>query len=172
MVEAVAAAPGWVLDVVGPVAAGDRDWLDARLLAEDVENRVHLHGRMPPREAWAVGGGASVGMLLAQDTPAFREAVPTKLYEYLATGMAVLATPLPRVVPFVADTGAGAVVADAQAAGAQLRAWADDRAALATARRAALAYADSTLRGSSPWDDLAAKVAVLANPSRRRARKS
>ena len=116
MVEAVAAAPGWVLDVVGPVAAGDRDWLDARLPAEDVESRVRLHGRMPPREAWAVGGGASVGMLLAQDTPAFREAVPTKLYEYLATGLAVLATPMPRVKDLLGVLPAAALVADAEAA--------------------------------------------------------
>ncbi len=164
MVEAIAAAPGWVLDIVGPVAAADQGWLTQRLSAPDLAQRVRLHGRLPPAQAWSVAAGACVGMLLVQDTPAFRAAVPTKLYEYLISGMAVLATPLPRVVPFVADTGAGAIITGDQvgaAAGAQLRAWADDPAALAAARRGALAYADAELRGPNPWDELAAAVARL-----------
>ena len=161
MIEAIGAAPGWQLDVVGPVAADDADWLHARLLAADVEGRVRMHGRMPPRQAWAVGAGASVGMLLAQDTPAFRDAVPTKLYEYLATGMAVLSTPLPRVVPFVRDERTGAVVEDAAAAAAQLNAWAADPKALRTVRVNAATYAAAELREASPWDALAARIAQL-----------
>jgi glycosyltransferase involved in cell wall biosynthesis len=109
-------------------------------------------------------------MLLAQDTPAFREAVPTKLYEYLASGMAVLATPLPRVVPFVDGAGAGALVGDADDAARQLRAWANDPVALVSARRAALAWAEENLGGVSPWNELAARIAVLARPSGSRAR--
>lgn len=162
MIEAVVSAPGWELDIVGPVAPDDADWLHYRLLAADAEGRVRLHGRMPPREAWKVGAGASVGMLLAHDTPAFRDAVPTKLYEYLATGMAVLATPLPRVVPFVEEARTGAIVADASEAAAQLRAWADDRGALRRVRMTAAAYAAAELRENSPWDELAKRVASLA----------
>ena len=167
MIDAVAAAPGWRLDVVGPVAASDEDWLAARLLADDVLDtagglRVHLHGRLPPQQAWQVAADASVGMLLVGDTPAFREAVPSKLYEYLAMGLAVLATPLPRVVPFIADSGAGAVVDGAEAAAAQLRTWSGQPEALAQARRAALDWSQQNLRGVSPWDELAAQVVLLA----------
>jgi len=161
MIEAIGAAPGWSLDVVGPVAADDADWLHARLLAADVEGRVRMHGRMPPRAAWAVGAGASVGMLLADDTPAFRDAVPTKLYEYLATGLAVLTTPLPRVVPFVRDQGTGAVVEDAAAAAAQLTDWAADPDALRAVRLTAASYAAASLREASPWDALATRISAL-----------
>ncbi len=167
MIAAVAAAPGWQLDVVGPIASADEHWLAARLLADDVLDeagalRVQLHGRLPPQQAWQVARGASVGMLLAQQTPAFTEAVPTKLYEYLACGIAVLATPLPRVVPFITGSGAGAVVDDADAAAAQLREWAARRDQLAVARQSALTWAEANLRDGSPWDELAAQVRVLA----------
>ncbi len=167
MIDAVAQAPGWELDIIGPVAPGEADWLAARLLADGLADdeetaRIHLHGRMPPAQAWQIATGASVGMLLVEETPAFRDSVPTKLYEYLASGMAVLATPLPRVAPFVADSGAGALVDSPDAAARQLRDWANDPVALATARQAALDWAAENLVGVSPWDELAAKVAVLA----------
>ena len=161
MVEAIAAAPGWQLDVVGPVAVGDQAWLDERLSRGDVAGRVTVHGRMPPRAAWRVAAHASVGMLLLSDTPAFRDAVPTKLYEYLATGLAVLATPLPRVEQLLAGSGAGVLVGDAAAAAEVLRGWSVVPTELAKARLAALAWADRELRGPSPYDELAAEVVAL-----------
>lgn len=170
MVEAVALAPCWRLDVVGPVAAVDQSWLADRLTCPDVAGRITMHGRKPPRAAWDVAAGASVGMILAQDTPAFREAVPTKLYEYLAMGLAVLATPLPRVAALLDGSGAGVLVTDAVAAAEVLRGWSAAPAELAKARLAALGWADRELREASPYDGLAAHVAVLAGRSGARTR--
>lgn len=161
MVEAVALAPGWELDVVGPVAAADQPWLTERLARADVAGRVALHGRLPPRAAWEIAGGSSVGLILVHDTPAFRDAVPTKLYEYLAMGLAVLSTPLPRVEALLEGSGAGVLVPDAEAAARVLRDWAADPGELAKARAAALEWADRELRGATPYDDLAAQVAAL-----------
>jgi len=184
MVEAVAAAPPWQLDIVGPVAAADLDWLEQRLVQADLRSvpatpadggsssgstagpvRVRVHGRQPPARAWQIAAGASVGMLMLTDTPAFRDAVPTKLYEYLACGMAVVATPLPRVVPIISGSegvpAPGVLVPDAEAAAVVLRRWAQDPAELAELRRAALAYADRQLRGASVWDLLATTIADL-----------
>ena len=140
MVEALAAAPGWTLDLVGPVAPADADDLDRRLAAADVAGRIRLHGRRPPHEAWALARGAWVGLSLLQDTPAFRDAVPTKVYEYLACGLAVVATPLPRQAELVAQTGAGVVVANPAAAAAALTAYSDGPALLAAHRTAARAW--------------------------------
>lgn len=161
MVEAVAAAPGWRLDVVGPVAAADQPWVDERLARDDVVGRVVLHGRMPPRAAWEVGGEADVGMMLLGRTPAFEVAVPTKLYEYLACGLAVLSTPMPRVAALLAGSPAAALVDDADAAAEVLRRWAASPQELAKARAAALEWADRELRGASPYDALAAEVLGL-----------
>jgi len=161
MVEAIALAPGWRLDVVGPVAAADAAWLEARLTRRDVAGRVALYGRQPPRAAWEIAVGASVGMILVEDTPAFRDAVPTKLYEYLAMGLAVLATPLPRMAALLDGVEAAALVPDARAAGEALRGWLAAPAELAKARAAALLWAERELGGANPYDVLAAEVAAL-----------
>ena len=141
MLDAVAAAPGWELDLVGPIAAGDRAGALARIESADLAGRVRWHDRLPPREAWSHATGAWVGLLLLEDTPAFRDAVPSKLYEYLACGLAVVATGLPRVAALLEETGAGAVVPDAEAAAAVLRRWADEPGIMRELRRAARAAA-------------------------------
>lgn len=161
MVEAVAAAPGWELDLVGPVSGVDEPWLTARLAGDDLRGRVRLHGRQPPEQAWRIAAGASVGLALLEPTPAFRAAVPSKLYEYLASGLAVLATPLPRVAPLVEGSGGGRLAADAAEAAGVLRAWSDAPADLRACRAAGAAWAERELAGPSPYDVLAERVAAL-----------
>jgi glycosyltransferase involved in cell wall biosynthesis len=167
MVEAVAAAPGWTLDLVGPVSTADSDALDHRLTGSDVVGRVRLHGRRPPHEAWALARGAWVGLSLLQDTPAFRDALPTKVYEYLACGLAVVATPLPRQAELVTGAGAGVVVSDPAAAAAALTAYADDRTLLDAHRAAALRWStgDGGLgQAQEAYAEFAAAIARLARP--------
>lgn len=168
MLDAVAAAPGWSLDLVGPVAAADQPGVDARLAADPgLAARVRLHGRMPPQSAWSLVAGAWAGLLLLERTPAFEEAMPTKLYEYLACGLAVVTTDLPRSAALVTDAGAGEVVADAAAAGAVLRSWSADPARLAAHRAAARAWWEGHAAGS-PYDELAARVVGLVSRGGRR----
>jgi glycosyltransferase involved in cell wall biosynthesis len=160
MLDAVAAAPGWALDLVGPVAPADRARLDARLAGDpDLGARVRLHGRLPPQQAWASAAGAWAGLLLLERTPAFEAAMPTKLYEYLACGLAVVTTDLPRPAGLVGAAGAGAVVTDGAAAGAVLRAWSADPARLAAHRAAARTW--WAQQAGSPYDEMAARVAAL-----------
>ena len=162
MVDAVAAAPAWRLDLVGPVAATDSDALARRLAADAaLAERVHLHGRLPPLQAWQVAVGAAVGMVLLEPTPAFMAGLPSKLYEYLACGLAVLATPLPRQAQLVRTTGAGRVVADAGAAADVLNEWAQDPAGLDASRAAARRWADEHRADASPYAELAGRVRAL-----------
>jgi glycosyltransferase involved in cell wall biosynthesis len=164
MLDAVAAAPGWELDLVGPVAAVDQPRLEEWLRTSPAADRVRLHGRLAPREAWRVAAGAWVGLVLLDRTPAFEAAVPTKAYEYLACGLVLLATPLPRIEQLVAESGGGVCVPDVGAVAAQLRAWAQDPAGLTALRAAGLAWSRATT-AASPYDELAARVAVLAGVS-------
>ncbi len=94
MVEAVRQAPGWTLDLVGPVSAADRDRLE-RLLAQATSPAGPAARPARAAAAWEVAAGAWVGMLLLEDTPAFRDALPSKVHEYLWCAMAVLTTDLP-----------------------------------------------------------------------------
>lgn len=162
MVEALRAAPDWSADLVGPVSPRDQVALDRLLAADaDLRARVRLHGRKPPRAAWALAAGAWAGLLLLEDTPAFRAAMPSKLYEYLACGLPVVTTALPRPADLVTRTGAGAVVDSAATAGATLARWSADPAAYAVVRGAARrAAADQD--GTAVLTAFADEVAALA----------
>lgn len=121
MLVAIRDAPGWRLDVVGPVASEDQPRVDAMLAEQpDLASRVSWHGRQPPARAWAIAHGAWVGFALLQDTPAFRDALPSKLYEYVAAGLIPVVTPLPRQQRFCEEVG-GFVVRDAAGATEVLR---------------------------------------------------
>ena len=167
MLAALRHAPEWTLDLVGPVAARDQARLDHELAA-GLGGRVRLHGRMPPERAWRLADGAWAGLLLLADTPAFADAVPSKLYEYLACGLPVVTTDLPRPAALVRERDAGAVVPGGGdetvgvATAEVLGRWSADPAAL-DALRARLAADSLRIRDArTPYDDLADAVATLA----------
>jgi len=158
MLHAVAAAPGWHLDLVGPVSPAERERAEA-LVGRELDDCVTWHGRLPPRQAWELAAGAQVGLALLHDTPAFRDAVPTKVYEYLACGLAVLATPLPRVVQLLRDSGGGRTVRNVDQAAEVLRGWSGDQEHELLAYRAqGLRWATTEMYGPSPYVLLAAEV--------------
>ena len=158
MLRAVAAAPDWHLDLVGSVSCAERERVEA-LLGRELDGRVTWHGRLPPRQAWELAVGAKVGLALLHDTPAFRDAVPTKVYEYLACGLAVLATPLPRVVQLLSDSGGGRTVRNADQAAEVLRGWSGDQGHELLAYRAKGLRWTTENYGPSPYARLATEVA-------------
>ncbi len=163
MLEAIEAAPQWSLDVVGPVAAADQDWLRAwQAASPQAAGRVRFHGRMPPEQAWRLAEGAWAGLCLLEDTPAFRDAVPTKIYEYLAAGLAVATTPLPRAAAVVTGSGGGVVVRGAPELSATLRGWAQEPEALDGLRLGAVRWAREAFAGPSPYETLADHVRRLS----------
>jgi glycosyltransferase involved in cell wall biosynthesis len=167
MLEAIEQAPEWTLDVVGPVAARDKERLDTWLASSPAAGRVRMHGRMPPAAAWRLARGAWAGMSLLHSTPAFESAIPSKIYEYLACGMPVLSSPIKRAAELVDKAGAGAVVADAAEAGATLRAWSgESRAEFELLRNAAREWAERDLGATNPHDLLAEAVAQLVANAR------
>ncbi len=168
MLAAVQQAPGWELDVVGPMASADGPRLDTILGDDpDLSARVRLHGRMPPGAAWELAAGAWAGLLLLSDTPAFRRAQPSKLGEYLACGLPVITTNLPRPAELIGSLGAGVVVAGggAERVGAgvaqALRGWQDDPRSYRTARQAALSWAAEQRQRPGPYRQLGELVAGL-----------
>jgi glycosyltransferase involved in cell wall biosynthesis len=179
MLDAVAAAPDWSVDIVGELSLADRPWLDQWLASSPAADRVRVHGRLPPGDAWALATGAWAGLVLLDDTPAFQRAVPTKLFEYLAAGLAVVATPLPRTAEIITASGAGRLVRTAAEAADVLNGWSADPAEMRLLRAAAVAWAKSERPARSPYDDLARALAESVEefrghpgaPERRRRRK-
>jgi glycosyltransferase involved in cell wall biosynthesis len=167
MLDALVAAPAWRLDVVGPVAPADRVWLRTRLDAEPaLAARVTLHGRLGPEQAWRVAAGAWAGMCLLEPTPAFIDAVPSKLYEYLAAGVVPIVTDLPRQRALVEQFGVGRVVPFGPTAGAAagevLRALEADPSPLQMARDCARDLLAARRSHSNDYDVLAQRLAVLS----------
>jgi len=167
MLRTLELAPHWRLDIVGPVAARDRERLAEWQSTSTAAARVRLHGRMPPQAAWKLAAGAWVGLSLLHSTPAFESAIPSKVYEYLACGLPVITTPLRRAADLVEQAGAGAVVAEPEQAAATLDAWSGkDSEAFALRRKAALAWSRQGASEPNPYDLFAAAVADLAAQTR------
>lgn len=170
MVEAVVRAPGWHLDVVGPVARADANRLRHAIADGQVADRVHLHGRKPPRQAWEHADGAWCGLALLTDTPAFREALPSKLGEYVACGLPVISTDLPRQREVLHRDGTGVLVplGDDEAVGASvaavLRGWSAEPAALEALREQALEVGATARRRRTGYDDFADAIEDLLAP--------
>ncbi len=131
---------------------------------------MHLLGRRPPTRAWEHASGAWCGLLLLADTPAFAEAMPSKLGEYLACGLPVITTDLRRQAAVVRDSGAGVVVpaggdeSVGEAVAQVLRDWsgsADGRERLDTCAQAAVKHAAAARRERSVYEDFAHAVAAL-----------
>ncbi|QOR69769.1 glycosyltransferase [Ruania alkalisoli] len=162
MLAAISTAPGWQLELIGAISDADRDRFEQLLAADPaLAERVIWSDRLPPDQAWRSAATASVGLALLDDTPAFRDAMPSKVYEYLATGLPVLTTNLPRPAALVRSSGAGAVVADADAASTTLRSWLEQPAELDRLRAAAGDWRTSWLGRPPPTEAFVGAVSTL-----------
>jgi glycosyltransferase involved in cell wall biosynthesis len=166
MLDVMDQAVDWHLDVVGHVAAADQGEADRRLRGSGLAGRVRFHGRMPPEQAWTFARGAWCGLVMLKDTPAFRDAMPSKLFEYLACGLGVLVTDLPRQRELVERIGAGRVVDNGpdtvRQSVEQLQRWADHPVELDVCRANATRWAASKAT-SSDYDGLAIRLVKLAS---------
>lgn len=68
-----------------------------RSMAEslNVGDRLELTGRLEHRNAWNTARGSLAGLNLLSPAPAYRDAVATKLWEYLAVGLPPIVSDLP-----------------------------------------------------------------------------
>lgn len=66
---------------------------------------VEWHGALPNAEAMREVEESMVGLALLTDQPNYRHSMPTKILEYMASGAAVIATPLPLSQQVIGDDG-------------------------------------------------------------------
>jgi glycosyltransferase involved in cell wall biosynthesis len=85
---------GIVVDLIGPASP---DVSDA-LRRADIDGDVRWYGRLPHGEVMERMRGATAGLSLLHNERNYRHSYPTKVFEYLAQGLPVVATPLPLVV--------------------------------------------------------------------------
>ena len=95
----VLAEHGIALRLIGEApASGDRERIAATA-------NVVWNGAVPNAEAMREVEESMVGLALLHDLPNYRHSMPTKILEYMASGTAVVATPLPLSRQVVGENG-------------------------------------------------------------------
>lgn len=74
------------------------------------EGILRWYGFVPNDRALRIAEGAMAGLALLHDEPNYRHSMPTKLVEYMAHGIPVIATPNPPAVDLVSSAACGMVV--------------------------------------------------------------
>lgn len=95
--------PHFELRIVGRVNDSLRSSMIAEAQALGVSGRIRFEGRLPLEEAWERAAGSVAGLNLLHDLPAYRTAVATKLWEYLAAGIPPIVTDLPGQASLVSQ---------------------------------------------------------------------
>jgi glycosyltransferase involved in cell wall biosynthesis len=110
LVELARLLPAWSFALVGPVGLGDPR-TDVSALA--AEPNIHLLGARPYAELPDVLRGGEAGLIPYARNELTESIFPMKVYEYLAAGLPVVATPLPALtdVPDVATAADAAGIA-------------------------------------------------------------
>lgn len=144
LVRAVAAIDGAHLVFLGGEDARGVDGELVRLAVElGMAEHVHFLASPPPERLLALTREADVGVTLLDDTRASRLALPAPLFQYIAAGIAVVASDLPEIGALVRDRRIGWTVdpADPEAVAGALRVAlaADGLEPLRTYRRRAAA---------------------------------
>jgi glycosyltransferase involved in cell wall biosynthesis len=117
-------SPDWEFDFVGGIASADQQFVDHWFAKNSSAiSRVRFHGKLPLNESWKFAVGAWVGLSLLEPTPAFIEAIPSKLYEYMSVGLASISSPLPRCVELHSLSNFGAIESTPEEVAARLEYW-------------------------------------------------
>lgn len=117
-------------------------------------DRLTLTGRLPHDEAWSRAAGSSAGLSLLQPAPAYRQAVATKLWEYMAAGIPPIVSDLPGQAAIVKQIHPDLVCSSPQAA-----------ATIATRLKQDQAFRESIVSAgielvSQKWIDLRPDLAI------------
>jgi glycosyltransferase involved in cell wall biosynthesis len=99
----------WLL-VGQPDRRDDHAAFDAALARAGIADRVALRPRIPFPDVPALLRQAHAGVIPLQDVPKFQSNVPVKLFEYLASGVAVVASDLLPMRRLLAGTEAAMLV--------------------------------------------------------------
>lgn len=94
LAELAARRPDWSIALIGPRGAGDPG---TDLASLEAAPNIHLLGARRPEGLPAVLAAADVGLIPYGVNDLTRSVFPMKVYEYLAAGLPVIATPLPAL---------------------------------------------------------------------------
>ncbi|MEI6294774.1 MAG: glycosyltransferase [Actinomycetes bacterium] len=162
MLRVAELATDWEFDFVGGIAPADQGDVDQWFRANpSSQSRVRFHGKLAPHDSWKVAAGAWVGLSLLENTPAFVEAVPSKLYEYMSVGVATISSPLPRCIELIDLSRSGAIETTPEDVARRLKYWRESPAELDRIREQASKWAGENLNSEREYSLFAAEMVKL-----------
>ena len=100
-----------MLNLVGPVIpASLESELDSLIQQYDLEENVFTPGLAPHEEVFEILYKSHVGIAVLHPDPNYIESLPTKLFEYMATGLPVIASNFPLWKEIVEGNRCGSTV--------------------------------------------------------------
>ena len=163
MLRVAELSPEWEFDFVGGISETDQGFVDQWFRDHVTDNsRVRFHGKLPLQESWKYAQGAWVGLTLLEATPAFTEAIPSKLYEYMSVGLASISTPLPRCIHLHSVSNFGAIESTPEQVATRLEYWKLNPEELDQIRGQVEEWAANNLDSEREYGNFAAEMVKLA----------
>ncbi|WP_260479848.1 glycosyltransferase family 4 protein [Listeria booriae] len=118
------------LKLIGPMQPQVEAEVTAYIAKHELESIVTTFGRIPYTEIWQHYATAHVGLCLLHPIPNYMHSLATKLFEYMAAGLPILATDIPDWKALIeeTDTGLTANVLDIEAVANQAERFIQDTA--------------------------------------------
>jgi glycosyltransferase involved in cell wall biosynthesis len=147
---------GWTLELAGSIVPAE---LEVRMRNHPAWGIVNYHGVVSPDEARDIVSGARIGLVTLQANAAYVDSLPTKLFEYLAAGMPVIASDFPLWRRIVEANECGTLVdqTNPESIAAAIAEYETDVNRLAAEGRNALRAS----RGELNWDSEATALVSL-----------
>ena len=161
ILEVAELTPNWQFELIGNVAPTDQEFLKNWQRSSSAAARVRFHGKLAPMQSWKFAQGAWVGLSLLDATPAFIEAVPSKLYEYLSCGLAVVSTNLPRSAKIISQSNAGVIADSVQEIAAALIKFESDLEVINQMRSNGVIWAKNNLDSPAEYERFSAAISNL-----------
>lgn len=95
-------------ECIGPAAPDHKQELDELQSRFGIRD-VRMPGYLPPEQGWSRIARCHVGIAMLKKTPNFVGSYPTKLFEYMALGLPVITSEIPKYQDVVEDSGCGLV---------------------------------------------------------------
>jgi glycosyltransferase involved in cell wall biosynthesis len=97
------------LECIGPVTPLHRKEL-VRSVPKDVRKFIRFHGYVEPPDAWQTLRACHAGIAILKDSPNYRNSYPTKMFDYMALNLPVVASDVPLYSEVVEEEGCGICV--------------------------------------------------------------
>jgi glycosyltransferase involved in cell wall biosynthesis len=99
------------LEIMGSFASEQlKNEVHGLIRSYDLEEHINFHGRLPYRRFLLILANADVGLVFLHPTPANKEIIPTKLFEYIMLQIPIIVMDIPILKDFVNELGCGIVV--------------------------------------------------------------